>query len=109
VVANEQSENIGVLLNQGNGSFAAVVTFSSGGNYPQGVATADFNADGYADVVVGNDGPDNIGVLLSNGGGSFAPLLPMAAEEVILLLLPQQTSTEMVKQMWWYPMRIQTP
>jgi hypothetical protein len=68
-------KTVGVLLNRGKGSFAEVVTYSSGGQLPYGVATADFNRDGKADVVVANSGADSIGVLLSNGNGGFDPVV----------------------------------
>ena len=68
------TSTIGVLLNNGNGNgtFASVVNYLTGGIEPRGVAVADFNADGYNDVVVTNNGSNTIGVLLDNGDGTFA-------------------------------------
>ncbi|CAF4397115.1 unnamed protein product, partial [Adineta steineri] len=55
VVANYLGNNIGVLLGFGNGSFAAVVTYSTeDGSRPQSVAIGDFNEDNILDIVVAN-------------------------------------------------------
>ena len=53
VVTNNSSNTIGVLLNNGDGTFATAVTSSTGsGSYPFGVTVGDFNADGKPDVAV---------------------------------------------------------
>jgi hypothetical protein len=67
--------------------------------YPAAVATADFNGDGKADMVVANGGSDNISVLLSNDNGTFAAAVPYGSEALSLLVLRQETSTEMESQM----------
>jgi hypothetical protein len=73
IVANYLAYNVGILLNTGNGTFAAQVTYSTGFNsYPISVAAADVNGDGKADIIVANQGPDNVGVLLNTGNGMFA-------------------------------------
>ncbi len=41
------------------------------GSGPQSVAVADFNGDGYADVVVANAAAGTVSVLLNNGNGTF--------------------------------------
>lgn len=73
---------VGVLLGNGDGTFQAAQTYSSGGSSATSVAVADVNADGRPDVVVTNDCQANCGsgttpgvvsVLLSNGDGSFQP------------------------------------
>ncbi|CAF0935423.1 unnamed protein product [Adineta steineri] len=69
VVANYWADNVGVLLNMGNGTFAAQVTYSTGASSePYSVSVADVNADGKLDIIVGNYNADNIGVFLSNCG-----------------------------------------
>jgi hypothetical protein len=59
-----------VLLSNGNGTFTQGVTYGGGGGNPMGVATADFNGDGKADVVAVNSGYNNIGVLLNTSCGN---------------------------------------
>ncbi|CAF1471689.1 unnamed protein product, partial [Adineta steineri] len=74
VSANEDANNIGIFLNNGDGTFAAQVTYDTGSStYPYGVAVGDFNGDGKIDIVSTNSNADNIGIFLNNGAGRFAP------------------------------------
>ena len=52
-------------------SLAAQQTYAVG-SFPQGIAAADLNGDGHADLAVTNAGNDTVGVLLSKGDGSLA-------------------------------------
>lgn len=71
---------VGVLLGNGDGTFQAAVTYSSGGYAAFAVAVADVNGDGKPDLLVTNDCANNncnpksdgfVGVLLGNGDGTF--------------------------------------
>jgi len=79
VVTNVQENgngSVGILLGNGDGTFASVVSYASGGFSPQSVAVADVNGDGKLDVVVSNISSNNLGVLLGKGDGTFpAPLI----------------------------------
>ena len=73
IVANYGANNVGVLLNTGNGAFVAQVTYSTGSNSrPYSVAAADVNGDSKPDIIVANYGTSNVGVLLNTGNGTFA-------------------------------------
>ncbi len=71
--------DVGVVLGNGDGTFVAAVTYSSGGIYADAVAIADVNGDGKPDLIVADCGANNqsncaggsIGVLLGNGDGTF--------------------------------------
>jgi hypothetical protein len=69
VVANSNTNNIGVLLNNGNG-FQAAVGYSVGRG-PTAVAVGDLNGDGWLDLVVANSTDGTVSVLLGNGDGTF--------------------------------------
>jgi hypothetical protein len=72
IVANELGNNVGVLLNSGNGTFTAQTTYSTGaGSSPQAVAAADVNSDSKPDIIVPNSGTNNVGVLFNSGNGTF--------------------------------------
>jgi hypothetical protein len=70
VVVNLDLNNVGVLLNKGNGTFLSQTTYSTG-TQPYSVAVVDVNSDNKPDIVVANYGSYNVGVLLNTGTGTF--------------------------------------
>ena len=75
VVTNNGSNTVGVLLNNGDGTFAAANTVSTGSG-PYAVATGDFNGDGKPDVVVtdAGSGANAVSVLLNTYAVASVPL-----------------------------------
>ncbi|CAF2802312.1 unnamed protein product, partial [Rotaria sp. Silwood2] len=87
------TNNLGIFLGDGNGSFntplifsttmnsnpysfADVMTFSTGtSSMPCSVAVADFTNDGLIDIVVTNIGTHDIGIFYGYGNGSFAEMV----------------------------------
>jgi len=65
------SESVGLLLGNGDGSFQPVKLLSTPNATPSGVATADLNRDGNPDIVVANYNGSVATVLLGNGLGTF--------------------------------------
>jgi len=74
VVVNSTSNNVAVLLGNGDGTFteAAGSPFAVGTN-PSAVAVADFNGDGNLDFAVANKGDNTISVFKGDGKGGFTP------------------------------------
>jgi hypothetical protein len=62
-----------VLLGNGDGTFQAAVTYSSGGVRPVSLVVGDLNGDGKLDIAVANFDSNTVGVLLGNGDGTFQP------------------------------------
>jgi hypothetical protein len=71
-VANLFDGTASVLLNQGNGTFAAPLALTVG-THAFYLINADLNADGRADLVALDDADDCVAVRLNQGGGAFAP------------------------------------
>src|ERR1700687_3063564 len=73
VVANSTSNNVTVLLGNGDGTFleAAGSPYSVGRN-PSSVVVADFNGDGNLDFAVANQGDNTISVFKGHSKGGFA-------------------------------------
>ncbi|CAF3297399.1 unnamed protein product [Rotaria sp. Silwood2] len=82
VVANYGTDNIGILIGQGNGTFENMITYSTGnGSRPLAIALGDINNDSLLDIVVANSGTDNIGIFFGNYNGSFAALITYSTEK----------------------------
>src|SRR5262249_43047277 len=73
-VANNSfsSDNVSVLLGNGDGTFQAAVNFGAGNN-PSSIAVGDFNGDGVQDLTVAHGffGSNSVSVLLGSGDGTF--------------------------------------
>ena len=69
---------LSVLLNNGNGTFAAAVTYNVG-TEPYSVAVGDLNGDNNPDLAVANNSDNNVSVLLNNGNGTFVAAVDYAA------------------------------
>jgi hypothetical protein len=74
VVANEQSNNVTILLGDGKGGFtqAKGSPFPAGHN-PNDIAIGDFNNDGKLDLAIANHDQKHLTVLLGDGNGGFTP------------------------------------
>jgi predicted nucleotidyltransferase len=81
-VTNSGTNNVGILLGYGNGSFTSQTTYSTGHeSAPVSIALADFNNDQQLDIVVANSDADNIGILLGYKNGTFASVQTYPMEQ----------------------------
>ena len=71
-VANYGSNNVSVLLGNGNGTFQPQVTYAVGSR-PGALVAGDFTGDGRTDLAVADYGSNDVSVLLGNGNGTFSP------------------------------------
>ena len=69
-VANSSSNNVSVLLGNGDGSFQSAVNYGAGDG-PCSVAIGDLNGDGDLDLAVANRISDNVSILINTGDGKF--------------------------------------
>ncbi|HEX8456950.1 MAG TPA: FG-GAP-like repeat-containing protein, partial [Pyrinomonadaceae bacterium] len=72
VEANNNANNISLLLGTGTGSFGAPTNFTVG-TQPRSVAIGDFNGDAKSDVVAANGISSDVSVIIGTGTGSFGP------------------------------------
>jgi len=80
-VADSGSNNVSILLGNGDGTFQTTRNFDAGGVGGSSLAVADFNGDGKLDLAVGipanvqvpGCGGSSVSVLLGNGDGTFQP------------------------------------
>lgn len=66
---NFASNTVSVLLNDGDGTFAAAKNYAAPDPYE--ITAADMDDDGDQDLAVANFGQDNVSVLLNGGSGAF--------------------------------------
>lgn len=78
VVVNTQSDNVSVLINNGEGTFHLSANYGVH-SLPLGVAAGDFNGDGKQDLAVANYGSSDISILVGNGNGTFQPRMDFPA------------------------------
>jgi hypothetical protein len=72
VIANSTSNNVTVLLGNGDGTFTeAAGSPYAVGTHPSSIVVADFDGDGNQDFAVTNKGDNTISVFKGNGQGGF--------------------------------------
>lgn len=75
VTADYFANTVGILAGQAGGTFAAVVSYSTGATSgPYTVTIGDVNGDGQPDIVTANSVSNTVGVLLGQAG-PFAPVV----------------------------------
>ncbi|MHB1935102.1 MAG: FG-GAP-like repeat-containing protein [Acidobacteriaceae bacterium] len=71
-VSDSANNNVHVLAGNGDGTFTAIGSYSTGaGTAPSGIVAADFNNDGNLDVATGNAGNNTATVLLGSPTGAL--------------------------------------
>jgi hypothetical protein len=78
VTANSGTDNVSVLMGNGNGTFQTQATFATGDN-PNSVVAADLNDDGVLDLATANSSGNTVSVLLGYGDGAFTAKTDFAA------------------------------
>jgi hypothetical protein len=71
-VANNMSDNIAILINNGDGTFQRAVSYAIGQySGPYSIIANDFDGDGNNDIAVVNMFSSNVSILKNNGNGTF--------------------------------------
>lgn len=73
IAGSYNTNQIAVLLGNGNGTFQSPVFYTVGTatNTPTSLTTGDFNHDGNLDVAVANTGDNTVSILTGNGSGGL--------------------------------------
>ncbi len=80
VAVNSATNNIGVRLGDGTGSFGALTNVATGAAGPADLQARDVNGDGKIDIVTANNGSNFVSVLIGNGSGGFAAATTIATD-----------------------------
>src|SRR5262249_38681160 len=75
-VATGTGNSLSLLFGNGDGSFQPPLLLATG-PAPNGIAAADFNADGALDLATSNS-DQTFSILVGNGDGSFKPAVTVA-------------------------------
>ncbi len=70
-VTNQVSNDVSILLNNGNGTYGTQ-SLVSAGTGPYSIVAGKFNADNNFDLAVANSSSNNVSILLGNGNGTFS-------------------------------------
>ncbi|MYH02683.1 MAG: hypothetical protein F4142_08935 [Nitrospira sp. SB0675_bin_23] len=73
--ANSESDDVSILLGNGNGTFRSGYSFGVGQS-PMFLSTGDLDRDGKLDLAVAETGADRVVVLLGKGNGFFQDPVP---------------------------------
>ena len=76
-VAESNSDDVSVLLNNGNGTFQAPQSYAVGST-PLAIVACDFG-NGHIDLATANSNSNDVSILLGNGDGTFQPQLRFVA------------------------------
>jgi hypothetical protein len=99
VVANVDSDNVSILLGNGDGTFAAATNFADGDWYA--VSVGDFSGDGNQDLAVANTNSDSVSILASAADHSLRPpIFPLVSIRIPCQWL---TSTATATRTWPLP------
>ncbi len=75
-VPNFHSNDLSILLNRGTASYRSMLgpaVHYPVGREPSGVATCDFNSDGWPDLAVTNAGDDSVSIFVGDRNNGFQP------------------------------------
>ncbi len=70
IIANDDSNNITILINDGNGIFDSSITYETGSG-PRSIYSTDLDSDNDNDIAVANIWSNNVSIFLNNGDGTF--------------------------------------
>jgi hypothetical protein len=79
-IADQGPDRVQILLGNGDGTFRSGATLNVA-TFPMGLATADFNGDGYADLVYLGQG--QVSIYLGTGDGNFLPPVQVVSDNFL--------------------------
>ena len=80
---NERSHDLRVFKSDGCGALGPVTLVSDGVNWPSPHASADFDGDGWMDLVTGDYAFGNVSVFLNDGVGNYSALIGLSGGSFI--------------------------
>ncbi len=92
-VANGGSNDVSVMINNGDGTYHATVPYAVG-THPWSVCAADLNGDSHKDLAVANHYSQSLSVLFNNGDGTFQPEVSYAVGSGPLSVIAANLDTD---------------
>ena len=80
---NEISHDIRVFKSDGCGAVGPMTLISDGYNWPSPHDSADFNGDGWMDLVTGDYIAGNVSIFMNDGAGNYLPPVALAANAFV--------------------------
>ena len=90
--SGQGNNTIGVLLNNGDGTFAPAVSYTVG-NEPNRIVVGDFHGKGKPDIVVVNIADQTVSLLSNKGNGTFGAQKIIENFTVLVWMLAILTAT----------------
>jgi hypothetical protein len=98
LLTDNTNGTIGVMLNNGNGTFQSAVSYNVGSG-PRGFTVGDFTGDGVMDLAVALNGSNAVSILAGNSNGTFKAATTFAFASSPILIATTDINGDSIKDL----------